>query len=95
MPADCSDGSVTARARGRGRGAGLSERETQVADLVAQGLSNAEVAARLFVSPRTVTTHLERIYRRLGISSRAELTSIVRNQFGDTYTDTAPRSPIT
>jgi DNA-binding CsgD family transcriptional regulator/tetratricopeptide (TPR) repeat protein len=80
---------------GTRKGAGLSERETQVAFLVAQGLSNAEVAARLFVSRRTVTTHLERIYRRLGISSRAELTRIVRNQFGDTYTDTALPGPIT
>jgi DNA-binding CsgD family transcriptional regulator len=55
----------------------MSEREQQVADLVARGLSNAEVAARLFISPRTVTTHLERIYRRLGISSRAELSRYV------------------
>jgi len=76
-------------------GAALSERETQVAELVAQGLSNAEVAARLFVSPRTVTTHLERIYRRLGISSRAELTLIVQMRPGNTYTDTAVHGPIT
>ena len=48
-----------------------------MAGLVAQGLSNAEVAARLFISQRTVTTHLERIYRRLGISSRAELSRYV------------------
>ena len=48
-----------------------------MAELVARGLSNAEIAARLFISPRTVTTHLERIYRRLGISSRHELTRYV------------------
>ena len=62
---------------GRPTGGSMSEREQQVADLVARGLSNAEVAARLFISPRTVTTHLERIYRRLGISSRAELSRYV------------------
>ena len=53
-----------------------------MAELVARGLSNAEIAARLFISPRTVTTHLERIYRRLGISSRHELTRYVADQPG-------------
>ena len=51
----------------------LSLREEEVAQLVAQGLSNAEVAERLFISSRTVGTHLEHIYRRLGLRSRSEL----------------------
>jgi DNA-binding CsgD family transcriptional regulator/tetratricopeptide (TPR) repeat protein len=51
----------------------LSVRELEVAQLVAQGLSNAEVAERLFISSRTVGTHLEHIYRRLGLRSRSEL----------------------
>jgi ATP/maltotriose-dependent transcriptional regulator MalT len=62
---------------GRPAGGSLSDRERQVAELVAQGLSNSDVAARLFISHRTVTTHLERIYRRLGFSSRAELSRYV------------------
>jgi DNA-binding CsgD family transcriptional regulator len=55
----------------------LSLREEEVAQLVAQGLSNAEVAERLFISSRTVGTHLEHIYRRLGLRSRSELRQYV------------------
>jgi len=51
----------------------LSAREEEVARLVALGLSNAEVAQRLFISTRTVTTHLQHIYRRLDVPSRAVL----------------------
>ncbi|HET7358317.1 MAG TPA: AAA family ATPase [Nocardioidaceae bacterium] len=63
--------------RGRGRTSGdgpLSARELEVARLVAAGMTNAEVATELFISPRTVSTHLDRIYARLGLSSRAALT---------------------
>lgn len=52
----------------------LSARELDVARLVATGLKNAEVAARLGLSARTITSHLDHIYARLGISSRAALT---------------------
>ena len=44
-----------------------------VAELVASGLANREVAARLFVSPKTVQYHLTRIYAKLGVRSRTEL----------------------
>ena len=53
----------------------LSPTEQKVAALVAEGLTNAQVGERLFVSRHTVDTHLRHIYGKLGISSRAELAS--------------------
>ncbi|WP_084078934.1 helix-turn-helix transcriptional regulator [Demequina sp. NBRC 110057] len=53
--------------------AGLTEREREVASLVAQGLPNRDVAERLFMSVRTVEVHLGRVYRKVGVRSRVEL----------------------
>jgi predicted ATPase/DNA-binding CsgD family transcriptional regulator len=50
---------------------GLTPREVEVLGLVAEGLTSVEVAQRLFLSPRTVDTHLTSIYHKLGVSSRA------------------------
>ncbi len=55
---------------------GLTPQELQVARLAAKGLSNREIAERLSLSPRTVTTHLSRIFPKLGISSRRELSLV-------------------
>jgi non-specific serine/threonine protein kinase len=54
--------------------AGLSEREAEVLKLVAAGLTNAQVAQRLFLSPRTVNAHLTSVYRKLGVGSRSAAT---------------------
>ncbi len=51
----------------------LSARELQIARLVAKGLSNREIGQRLFLSPRTIGSHLYRIYPKLDITSRTQL----------------------
>jgi two-component system, NarL family, response regulator NreC len=51
----------------------LSERETDVLRLIALGHTNAEIAAKLYISVRTVETHRAHIQQKLGVSSRAEL----------------------
>jgi DNA-binding CsgD family transcriptional regulator len=51
----------------------LTPREAQIAEQVAQGKSNREVAATLYLTPKTVEFHLTRTYRKLGVRSRSEL----------------------
>jgi DNA-binding CsgD family transcriptional regulator len=53
--------------------------ELTVARLVADGLTNREVAERLFVSPHTVNSHLRHVFGKLGIKSRVELARLVRD----------------
>jgi DNA-binding CsgD family transcriptional regulator len=62
-------------AGGRGgprRREGLSQREGEVLALLAHGLTNREIAARLFISPKTVERHITQILGKLGLRSRAE-----------------------
>jgi ATP/maltotriose-dependent transcriptional regulator MalT len=58
---------------GQRRAGELTESEKRVAELAASGMTNHDVAAALFISPKTVEANLARIYRKLGIHSRAEL----------------------
>lgn len=62
-----------ARIGGRTREEGLTEAERRVAELVAEGRTNREVAAALFLGERTVASHLTHIYAKLGVRSRTEL----------------------
>src|SRR4029077_17531024 len=55
----------------------LSPQELQIAQMAASGLSNREIADRLFLSHRTVGAHLYRVFPKLGIVSRSELPRVL------------------
>jgi DNA-binding NarL/FixJ family response regulator len=58
------------------RVAGLSDREVEVLRLVARGLTNKEVAAKLEISPKTAGHHLQHVFEKLGVTTRAAATMI-------------------
>jgi DNA-binding CsgD family transcriptional regulator/tetratricopeptide (TPR) repeat protein len=66
----------TARKRTATTVSTLTAQESQVATLVASGLSNRDVAAQLFLSPRTIDFHLRNVFAKTGISSRGELARV-------------------
>ena len=61
-----------ARHPGAGPGHGLTQREAEILRFLATGLSDRQIADRLFISARTVTTHTSNIYQKLGIRGRSE-----------------------
>jgi len=65
---------------------GLSERESEISQLVARGLTNRDIAAELFISDKTVEAHLSRVFAKLGVSGRAALAAAV----GSTASPPAP-----
>lgn len=75
------------RATGRHRGApgavdGLTPQQREIAELAAAGLTNKEIAARLFLSARTVGNHLYQIFPKLGVTSRAALRDALSDDDG-------------
>jgi predicted ATPase/DNA-binding CsgD family transcriptional regulator len=58
----------------------LSKRELEIAELVAQGLSNKEIATRVFLSERTIETHVSNILDKLGVNSRVEISTWVAQE---------------
>ena len=71
------DAASAPQVEGVERVASLSDREAEVADLVAEGLTNADIAARLYLSLPTVKTHLARIFEKLAVTNRVQLALLV------------------
>jgi non-specific serine/threonine protein kinase len=69
----------------------LTRRELQVAGLVAAGLSNKDIAARLVISQRTAEGHIEHILTKLGFSSRAQIAAWVARRDAGPGTGQVPR----
>ncbi len=77
---DSDDGAASPRRGGRSAAGGLTRREREIAELLAEGLSNKEIAARLVISRRTVETHVDHVLSKLGMTSRAQVASWVAEQ---------------
>jgi DNA-binding CsgD family transcriptional regulator len=70
------------RRRGPSAHEQLTPQELQVSLAAANGLTNKEIGARLFLSPKTVEFHLSRAYRKLDVNSRVELARLIASQSG-------------
>ncbi|ONH61603.1 hypothetical protein CcI49_05130 [Frankia sp. CcI49] len=79
-----STGPLAVPAGGWLGGVRLTRRERQVAQLVAQGLSNRDIAATLVISPRTAETHVQQILKKLGLTSRAQVAAWLSAQPAET-----------
>jgi DNA-binding NarL/FixJ family response regulator len=69
-------GKLVRRRETRPAGGQLTRREREILELIGHGLPHAEIARRLFISPKTVATHVEHILRKLGVRSRAQAVAV-------------------
>ena len=75
-----ADRTTPCRGRRAHESGGLTRREREVAGLLAEGLSNRDIAAQLVISQRTVETHVDNILGKLGMTSRGQVASWVAAQ---------------
>ncbi len=73
-------------------GEALSERELEIVSLVAQGLTNREIAVRVYLSPNTIKVHLRNIFAKTGVASRTELTMLAVKEGWVAVAATAPQT---
>ncbi|HEX4725174.1 MAG TPA: LuxR C-terminal-related transcriptional regulator, partial [Pseudonocardiaceae bacterium] len=73
--------SAELRATGATQGVPLTPQELAVAELAAQGLTNKQIGERLFLSPRTVSTHLHRVFQKVGITARGALRDALQRRY--------------
>jgi DNA-binding NarL/FixJ family response regulator len=72
--------SVSALGRSPSSALGLTARETEIFSLVGQGMTNAEIAAELFISTKTASVHVSNILRKLGVKSRIQAAALAHRQ---------------
>jgi DNA-binding CsgD family transcriptional regulator len=79
---DSGPGDLTAAAsrQNADRSGGLTRRELEIAGLLAEGLTNRQIATRLVISPRTAETHVDHILTKLGMTSRAQVAGWIVEQ---------------
>jgi DNA-binding NarL/FixJ family response regulator len=68
----------------------LSPQELQIVQMAAEGLSNREIGQRLYLSHRTISSHLYRVFPKLGITSRTELRDVLDRAIAGRATAPAP-----
>ncbi|HEU5062022.1 MAG TPA: helix-turn-helix transcriptional regulator [Solirubrobacterales bacterium] len=72
---------------------GLTRRQAEILHLLCQGRSTNQIAADLFISPQTARKHLEHVYHRLGVNTRAEAVAVAREAGKASRADTKPLNP--
>lgn len=60
--------------------AALTQREREIADLITDRLTNPEIAAKLFLSKKTIESHIRNVFVKLGVSSRVEVARVVERE---------------
>jgi DNA-binding NarL/FixJ family response regulator len=68
----------------------LSPQELQIVQMAAEGLSNREIGQRLYLSHRTISSHLYRVFPKLGVTSRTELLHVLDRTIAEPATAPAP-----
>ena len=76
---------LNSAANGAGEPHGLSAREAEVMSLIADGQTNGQIAARLFLAEKTVKNHVRRIYSKLGVGSRPAAIAYWREAAGSAH----------
>ncbi|HSZ40378.1 MAG TPA: AAA family ATPase [Trebonia sp.] len=79
---DAGHGEEDSRGWQPGRLAGLTDRECEVLRLLARGMSNREIGAELFITPKTASVHVSNILAKLGAASRTEAAAIAHRELG-------------
>jgi DNA-binding CsgD family transcriptional regulator len=93
VSAAAGPGLVAVSSAGEQRPFGLTAREVEVLALVAEGLSNQEIADRLFISPKTASVHVSNIYSKLGVESRVAAATLAHSLSIVPTTGTGPDQP--